>query len=28
MVNAAGDYIDHNVENWLLDPDNLGGGAA
>jgi REP element-mobilizing transposase RayT len=27
-VNAARDYIDHNVENWLLDPDNLDGGAA
>jgi len=26
-LNAVRDYIDHNPQNWLLDPDNPGGAA-
>jgi len=27
-VNAVREYIDHNPQNWLLDPDNPGSASA
>jgi REP element-mobilizing transposase RayT len=27
-LNAVRDYIDHNPQNWLLDPDNSDSAAA